>query len=150
LEALLSIFQIKTVRSAWVFLAGSSLLFLFGVYQAIRYSSEIYSFNAIYYSVWFLISGVYIGLASWALITTKGREYLAAQERIPFKRTMLWYLKFLIACYGMAFGSLILIGILSLPFFGYAGFDAIFSPNSRLYFLVAGLIWAPIVFWKLK
>ena len=150
-------FQIKTVRSAWVFLFGSALLFLFGAYQA-AFSPAFppgdpgRDFEITFLSFWFLIAGIYMAVASWALFSAKGREHLEAQEQIPIKgnRTMLWYVKFLFACYAAAFATMIFLGILSLPFAGYAGLEAMFSPNSGLYLLIAALLWSPLIFRYLK
>lgn len=77
---------------------------------------------------------------------------VAAQENIPIKgnRTVLWYLKFLFACYAAASATMVLLGVLSLPFAGYAGLEAMFSPESGLYLLIAGLVWSPLVFRYLK
>ena len=154
---ILSLFQIKTVRSAWAFLFGSALLFLFGVYQAAL--SPAYqpddpgkNFENVFLSFWCLVTGLYMMVASWALFSTKGREYLKAQEQIPVKgnRTILWYFKFLFACYAVAFATMMFLGILSLPFAGYAGLDAMLSQNIGLYLLIAGLVWSPLIFRNLK
>ena len=154
---ILSLFQIKTVRSAWVFLVGSGLMFAFGAYQAL--TSPAYplgdprnNFEVTFFLFWFVVLGAYIAIASWALFSVRGRAYLAAQEQIPIKgnRTVLWYIKFLFACYAAAFATMMLLGVLSLPFAGYAGLEAMFSPNSGLYLLVAGLVWSPLIFRYLK
>ena len=154
---ILSLFQIKTARSAWVFLVGSGLMFVFGAYQVI--TSPSYppgdprgNFETTFFSFWFLVAGTYIAIASWALFSIRGRAYLTAQEKIPIKgnRTVVWYLKFLFACYAAAFATMMLLGVLSLPFAGYAGLEAMFSPESGLYLLIAGLVWSPLVFRYLK
>lgn len=154
---ILSLFQIKTVRSAWVFLVGSGLMFAFGAYQAL--TSPAYplgdprgNFEVTFFLFWFVVLGAYIAVASWALFSVRGRAYLAAQEKIPIKgnQTVLWYIKFLFACYAAAFATMMLLGVLSLPFAGYAGLEAMFSPNSGLYLLIAGLVWSPLIFRYLK
>jgi hypothetical protein len=153
---LLSLFQIKTVRSAWVFLFGSGLMFLFGIYQAASFS--VYSpsaesgFGAVFFSVWFVVIGAYMALASWGLWSANGRAFLIAQERIPVRgnRTVFWYLKFLFACYAAAFGTVFLCGVLSLAFIGTAGLEAMFKPEGGFYLLAAGLAWSPLVFRYLK
>ena len=154
---ILSLFQIKTVRSAWVFLFGSALLFIFGAYQvalspAYAPGDPRRNFEFTFLSFWFLIAGIYIAIASWALFSAKGRKYLEAQEQIPIRgnRTILWYLKFLLACYAAAFATLTLLGVLLLPFAGYAGLEAMVSTNSGLYFLITGLVWSPLIFRYLK
>jgi hypothetical protein len=154
---ILTLFQIKTVRSAWVFFFGSALLVLFGAYQAA--TSPAYpsgdprrDFDITFLSFWFVIGAVYMGIASWALFSEKGRRYLEAQEQIPIKgnRTILWYIKFLFACYAAALATMMFLGVLSLPFAGFAGLEAMFSPNIGLYLLVAGLVWSPLIFRYLK
>lgn len=154
---LLSLLQIKTVRSAWVFLVGSALMFVFGAYQAVVSSAHALAearshFDILFFAVWFFLTGAYVGIASWALYSTEGRAFLVAQENVPVKgnRTVFWYLKFLFACYAAAFATLFLWGILSLPFAGYVGLEAMMSPESGFYFLAAGLVWAPMIFRYLK
>ena len=157
MSRILSLFQIKTVRSAWAFFIASTLLFLLGVYQAVA-SSFAWSndpgqeFDITFLLFWFFILGMYIAIASWALFSKKGREFLETQQQVPIRgnRTVLWYLKFLFACYAAAFATMLLLGILSLPFAGYAGLDAMFSPNSALYLLAAALVWSPLIFRHLK
>jgi len=154
---ILSLFQIKSVRSAWVFLLGSGLMFVFGTYQAVTFPSYPSgdprgNFETTFFLFWFLVAGTYIAIASWALFSVKGRAYLTAQEKIPLKgnRTVLWYPKFLFACCAAAFATIMLLGILLLPFTGYAGLEVMFGPESSLYFLIAGLFWSPLVFRYLK
>jgi hypothetical protein len=154
---ILALFQIKTLRSAWVFLLGSALLFLFGIYQAATSTAyplgdPVRNFEITFFSFWFLILVSYMAVASWALFSARGREYLEAQEQIPIKgnRTILWYVKFLFACYAASFATLLFLGVVSLPFAGSAGLDAMFSPNSGLYLLTAGLVWSPLIFRYLK
>lgn len=154
---ILSLFQIKTVRSAWVFLVGSGLLFVFGVFQAFK-APHIPSgepgaaFVIVSLSFWFLVAGAYMAIASWALFSAKGRAYLESQEQIPIKgnRGILWFLKFIFACYASAFASMMLMGVLALPFAGFSGLEEIFSQNSGTYLLVAGLVWSPLIYRHLK
>lgn len=154
---ILSLFQIKTVRSAWVFLIGSGLLFIFGAFQVVtdpqlpEEESAKY-FEIIFLSFWFFVSGAYMAIASWALFSEKGRAYLKAQEQVPIKgnRSILWFLKFLFACYAAAIATVMLLAVLALPFAGYAGLDAMLSHNSGVYFLVVGLFWSPLIFRYLK
>jgi len=154
---ILRFFQIKTVRAAWVFLFGSALLFLFGIYQAALSIAASPSdpgrdFEITFFAFWFLVIGTYMAIASWALFSARGRAFLEAQQQVPIKgnRTILWYAKFLFACYAAAFATMLLLGVLSLPFAGYAGLEAMFTANSGWYLLVAGLVWSPLVFRHLK
>jgi hypothetical protein len=154
---ILNLFQIKTIRSAWVFLVGSGLLFIFGVYQALSSPTSPSGafgdyFEIIFFSFWFFVSGSYMAIACWALFSAKGRLYLETQEKIPIRgnREILWYLKFLFACFAAAFATMMLIGVLALPFAGYAGLEIMSSPNRGLYLLITGLIWSPLIFRYLK
>lgn len=154
---ILSLFQIKTVRSAWVFLVGSGLMFAFGAYQALTSPADPLddprgNFEVTFFLLWFVVLGLYIAVASWALFSATGRTYLTAQENISVGggRTVLWYFKFLFACCAAAFATMMLLGVLSLPFAGYAGLEAMFSPNSELYLLIAGLAWSPLIFRYLR
>jgi hypothetical protein len=154
---ILSLFQIRTVRSAWVFLIGSGIMFIYGAYQALTSpplptEEPRDDFEIVFFSFWFLITGIYMAIAAWALFSVKGRSYLATQEQIPTKgnRTLLWYIKLLFACYAAAFATMMLWGVLSLPFAGYAGLEAMFSPKSGLYLLIVGLVWSPLIFRYLK
>ncbi len=148
---ILSLLQIQTLRSAWVFLAGSGLLFFFGVYQAL----DIYQyphFEITFFAFWFLVTGIYMVVTSWVLFSEKGRMYLKAQEQIQIKgnRGLLWLIKFIFACYAAAIATIMLLGIMALPIAGYAGFDIMLSPNRGMYLLFAGLIWSPLFFRYLK
>lgn len=154
---ILSLFQIKTVRSAWVFFVGSGLLFVFGVYQAFKAPLIPSGDPGAYFvmaslSLWLLVAGLYMGIASLALFSEKGRAYIEVQEQMPIKgnRGVLWFLKFLFACFAAAFATIMLLGVLALPFAGFSGFEALFSSNSGLYLLVAGLVWSPLIFRFLK
>lgn len=155
---ILSLFQIKTVRSAWVFLVGSALMLAFGVYEAIEYGAYPLgdprgNFEMAFLSFWFVVAGLYIAIASRALFSAEGRAFLAAQEKIPIQgnRTVLWFVKFLFACYAAAFATLMFLGVLSLPFAGFAVlFEAMFSAKTSLYLLIAGLVWSPLIFRYLK
>lgn len=154
---ILALFQIKTVRSAWVFLIGSGIMFIFGAYQGI--SNFTFSLNdpdgqikTILLLPWVIVTGLYISIASWALYSVKGRSFLESQEQIPIKgnRTILWYIKFLFACYASALATLMLLGVLALPFVGHVVLDSMFSHNSGMYFLLAGFTWSPLIFRHLK
>lgn len=132
-------------------------MFLFGAYQAATSAAGPPNepgrdFEITFFSFWFLVVGAYMAIAGWALFSTKGREFLEAEQQMPTRgnRTVLWYLKFLLACYAAAFATMLLLGILSLPFAGYASLEAMFSPSAGLYLLIAGLVWSPLIFRHLK
>jgi hypothetical protein len=150
---ILKLFQIHTIRSAWVFLIGSGILFIYGIYQSIIYTNQILNTDITFFIFWFLITAIYMAIASWALFSEEGKSYLKAQEKAieKSKRNILWYFKFLFSCYAAAFATMILLGVASLPFVGHSGFDAILrSPNQGLYLLICGLAWAPQIFRHLK
>ena len=150
---ILKLFQIHTFRSAWVFLIGSGILFIYGLYQSLIYTNQILNLEITFFAFWFLICATYIAIASWGLFSKEGKIYLESQEKIILKnkKNIYWYFKFLFACYAAAFATMILLGVISLPFTGHSGFDAVLnSPNRGLYLLVCGLIWAPQIFKNLK
>ena len=157
MKRILSLFQIKTARSAWVFLVGSGLMFAYGAYQAFSLPAFALSdpgdrFQITFFSLWFVVFGAYMAIAGWALFSVRGRACLAEQEEIPIKgnRTVIWYIKFVFACYAAAFATMILLGVLSFPFTGYAWLEAMFSPGGGIYLLIVGLIWSPLIFRYLK
>ena len=128
MKRILVLFQIKTIRSAWVFLVGSVLLFAFGAYQALTspaypHSDPRGNFAVSFFSIWFVVLGIYIAVASWALF---------------------------FACYAAAFATVMLLGVLSLPFVGFVGIEAMFSPGSGIYLLFAALVWSPLIYRYLK
>jgi len=152
---ILLLFQIKTVRSAWVFLIGSGAMFLFVVYLNSPYSSSGSSesgFSVIFDIALFLITGAYTAIASWALFSEEGRVFLTTQEQIPIKgnRTVLWYIKFLFACYAAGIASAIFLSVMALPIVGYAGIESMFSNQGLLYILLLSLLWSPLIFRHLK
>jgi len=152
---ILLLFQIKTVRSAWVFLIGSGAMFLFVIYLNSPYSSSRSlesSFSVIFDIALFLITGAYTAIASWALFSEEGRAFLTTQEQIPIKgnRTVLWYIKFLFACYAAGIASAIFLSVVALPIVGYAGIEAVFSIQGLLYILLLSLLWSPPIFRYLK
>lgn len=154
---ILSLLQIKSVRSAWFFLIGSGLLFVFGAYQITtalesQFGEHPGNFEIIFFSFWFAITAGYMAIAAWALFSQKGREYLEAQEKIPIDghRGVLWYLKFIFACWAAAFATIVFLGVLVLPFSGYDGFEVLLSPNRGMYVLISGLVWSPLIFGYLK
>jgi hypothetical protein len=152
---ILLLLQIKTVRSAWVFLIGSGAVFLFVVYLNSPYSSSRSSessFSVIFDIALFLITGAYTAIASWALFSEEGRAFLTTQEQIPIKgnRTVLWYIKFLFACYAAGIASAMFLSVVALPIVGYDGIEAMFSKQGLLYILLVSLLWSPLIFRYLK
>jgi hypothetical protein len=155
MERLVRILQIKTPRSARVFLFGSVVMFLWGVYIVLRglSSSGHASWGALpVLAPWFLISASYIAIALWALVSARGQQYLAIEEErmATAQRNWLWYGKFLFACYAAAFASFMLLGVLALPFAEYRVLEAMFRPYGGYYLLGLGLLWAPLIFRYLK
>ena len=154
MQRILYFLQIKTIRSAWVFLFGSGLLFIFGIYQLIAYP-QIFSesptkyFEIVFFSFWFLVTSTYIAIGCWALFSNKGKEHLKEQEKTAIKRNIFWFFKFLFACYAAAFATIMLLGVVSYPFVGHEGF-LFSSPNRGIYFLISGLVWSPLIFKNLK
>ena len=148
---ILGLFQIKTVRSAWVFLVGSGLLFIFGAYLAAT-APQDHKTPIAFLSFWFFVSLTYMAIASWVLFSKEGRNYLKAQEQIPIKgnRGILWFLKFLFACFAASLATIMLLSFLTLPFTSYSVQEAMFGPLSRFYLLIIGLIWSPLIFRYLK
>lgn len=158
MRKLLNFLQVKTIRSAKNFLIGAAVLFLYGVLQFFLYPELIPRiqesvFEIIFFSFWFLITSVYIALACWALFTVNGKEFINSQEisNAKINRNIFWYFKFLFATYAASLGTMILLGVISLPFAGYSGFDGMLaSPKNGLYTLVCGLVWTPLIFKNLK
>ncbi len=156
MQRIVNFLQIKTIRSAWVFLIGSGLLFLFGVFQLITYPQILSEpstkyFEFAFFSIWFLVTATYMAIGCWALFTKNGKEHLKAQEEIVTKgkRNIFWFFKFLFACYAAAFATIMFLGVVLLPFIGNEGF-LFSSPNQGLYFLIIGLVWSPLIFKYLK
>ncbi len=154
---ILRLLQVKTVRSAWMFLIGSGLLFLFGAYQV--FTTPAYapeepqaSFVLVTFSFWFLISGAYLAIGSWALFSEEGRSYLEEQEQLTEKgsRGVIWFLKFLFSCYAAALATIIMLSVIALALLGSEGFEPMLSPHRGLYLLSAGLVWSPLIFRYLK
>ena len=155
MERLVRILQIKTPRSARVFLFGSVVMFLWGVYILLGgfSSSGRASWGALpILAPWFLISASYIAVALWTLLSARGQQYLAIeQERMATaQRNWFWYGKFLFACYAAAFASFMLLGVLALPFAEHRVLEAMFRPYGGYYLLGLGLLWAPLIFRYLK
>jgi hypothetical protein len=155
MERLVRILQIKTTRSARVFLFGSIVMFLWGVYILLGglSSSGSASWSALpFVAPWLLISTSYIAMALWTLFSARGQQYLAIeQERTTTaRRDWLWYGKFLFACYAAGFASFMLLGILALPFAEYRVIEAMFRPYGGYFLLCLAFLWSPLIFRHLK
>lgn len=154
---LLTFFQVKTTRSAWALLAGSVIMLLWGLYVRLGGFSEPPDKAAIELHltlsvIWGVVTGAGIVIAGWVLFSEKGRAYLSAQEHLVIKgnRTIGWLIKLLLACYGAAFGTWMLLSVLALPFVGYAGFMLLESDYFWTYILLIGVFWSPIFYRYLK
>ncbi len=155
MERFVRFLQIKTARSAWIFLFGSAAMFLFAAYigfGGVSSSGEPSRASLSIIAPWLLLTGFYMAVAVWTLKSARGQRYLAIeQERVTYsKRTLLWYGKFLFACYAAAFASMMLLGVLALPFAEYRVFEAMFRPGVGGYVLLLGFFWAPLIFRYLK
>jgi hypothetical protein len=155
MERLVRFLQIKTTRSAWVFLFGSAAMFLFTAYISLggfNSSGEPSTVTLLIGLPWFLVTGSYMAIAIWALISDRGKKYLAVEEQTiaTSSKNLLWYAKFLFACYAAAFASMMLLGVLALPFAEYRVLEAMFRPGVGGYVLLWGFFWAPLIFRYLK
>lgn len=158
MQRILNFLQVKTIRSAKVYLIGSEILFFFGIYQLVMHPQilsepSIKHFEITFFSFWFLVTATYVVIGCWTLLTEKGKEHLKVREKIVIKgnRNIIWYFKFLFACYAAALGTMIALVVLLLPFVGFSGIDGVFgSPKQGLYLLVSGLVWSPLIFRNLK
>lgn len=151
MNSLLSLLQIKTVRSAWVFFAGAALMFLYGLYHfyflAQPSESSINGLSA----VWFFVTGSYVAIAAWALFSEKGRLFLGGQEVAATTRNLWWYARLLFACGAAAFATLMLISILALPFLGLTSFETILFGDSALWYeLAIAVLYAPFIYRSLR
>ena len=101
---------------------------------------------------WFVVTSLYMAVASWALFSTNGKRYIKNQEQIPIKgnRTLLWYIKFLFACYAAALATVMVLGVLLFPVVGPVALEAPFTKHGGTYLLFSGLIWSPLIFRHLK
>lgn len=148
MTSVLTFLQIKTHRSAWMFLVGSVLMFLYGIYHFYFFDSVSDNFSKGFSGLWFLVTGAYVGLATWALFSKKGQAFLSEQEKLESHgpRTLWWLIRFLFACAAAAFATLMLISVLALPFLGLGSFETIlFGKFSLWYELAIGLVYAPFV-----
>jgi hypothetical protein len=148
MTAILRVFQIKTFRSAWSFLIFSCFLFVLGLF----YFFSASNLGAEFVVSWLILVGLYVVIAAWALFSTTGKEYLQSQEDAPLNKSkgVLWYPKFLFACYAAGFATMFFLAIAVLPIFGTYLIIALFEPGGAIYILAAGAIWSPLVFKHLK
>jgi len=67
------------------------------------------------------------------------------------RRTAFWYVKWVLACYGAAFGIFLLALIVSLPFVGVRLADwVLLEPSGRFGLFVVMLAVSPFIFKHLK
>jgi hypothetical protein len=66
------------------------------------------------------------------------------------KKNIQWYLKLAFASYAASFALYLLLSILTLPIWGMAMLDILFSGYAPLIFLVLMLLLAPLVYRRLK
>ena len=157
MERILDFFQIITPRSARLFSIGSVALFVFGIF-ACRYAlmSGLYrgslSYLITFYSIWFLVTGAYIGLGGWALFSEKGRSFLseARKESSPGRRSPFWYLRFLFACFGIAFATILLMSTVFLLLLGPTVLDKLIVTDGWIYLTAFAFLWAPFIYKHLK
>ena len=77
-------------------LLGSALMFLFPVCVLLAYPEQIAPvpeerdsdivFFSVFFCMWFLITGAPAVAASWALLSSKGRQYLNEQEAVSIEK----------------------------------------------------------------
>ncbi len=145
---ILKILQIKTIRSAWVLLAGSILMFLFGINRFVFIGEEIFFL----FATWTILAGIFFAIALWSLFSKKGRIYLERQEQSinQTNRNLIWWFKFVFVCYIAATGTVALLAVLTMALDNPQISNIFSDSNGNLYFFLIGLCWSPIVFKYLK
>ena len=111
MKKVLDLMHIKSVSSAWVFIGAFGLLLLTIVYEQIVSPSGMYAGSEDDMDAFLPVIGLivislaYIGISSWALLSSSGRKLLAEHEKISDQtgRTIAWWPKFLFACIAAAF-----------------------------------------------
>lgn len=149
MRTILLIFQITTVRSAWMFLVFSAG-FLLGVLYLVFTEADFVEGDPF---VWVhrgavAVLSVYVGVAGFALFTEKGRKIVSELERTPRERTVIWYVKAFFACYAVA-GAVFIILMPVTMIFGEAG-DEFLVEYFYLFWGVAMLAAFPLIYKYLK
>lgn len=70
-------------------------------------------------------------------------------QRSPLRRA-LWYFKLVFACYAVSFATLMLAGVVALPFFGYTVIDWWFQDSGRIAMFLLAAVVSPLVYRHLK
>ena len=109
-------------------------------------------FALLVFAPWFLLTLAYMAIAFWALFSARGKIFIEVEEQktTASEKSLLWYGRFLFACYAAAFASMMLLGVLALPFAEYRVLEAMFRPNAGAYLLLLAFFWAPFIFRYLK
>jgi hypothetical protein len=100
--------------------------------------------------LWILITGAYVAIATWALLSKDGRSFLNEEKEADQKSKFLWYLKLIFACYAAALATFIFVGVALLPVVGFSVLDAAVESGAGLLLLLVGLLWAPFISKHLK
>lgn len=66
------------------------------------------------------------------------------------QRNIGWYGKLVFACYAASFALYMLLGVVTLPIFGMAVLDSMFSSYAPFVFVVLMLLVSPIIYRRLK
>lgn len=157
MERILDFLQINTPRAAKVLLTGAVALFVAGIFtcrEALQSGlySESLSYLITFYSIWFLVTGAYISLGGWALLSGKGRNYLskAEKESAPGRHGFFWYLRFLFACFGIALATIVLMSTVFLLLLGPIVLHKLFVTDGGIYVTAFALLWAPFIYKYLR
>jgi len=157
MERILDFLEIITPRAAKLLLIGSVALFVSGIF-AVRNAlmsglySESLSYLVTFYSIWFLVSGFYIALSGWALFSGNGQDFLskAGKETTTGSHDFFWYTRFLFACFGIAFATIVLMSTVFLLLLGPIVLHKLFVTDGGIYLTAFGLLWAPFIYKHLK
>ena len=114
--------------------------------------SESLSYLVTFYSIWFLVTGAYISLGGWALFSINGRSFLSRAEKeiTPGSYDFFWYTRFLFACFGIAFATIVLMSTVFLLLLGPIELHKLFVTDGGIYLTAFGLMWAPFIYKYLK
>jgi hypothetical protein len=112
MRTILRIFQITSVRTAWLFFLFSMGFLLYVLYLVFT-EADIAArdpFEGVH-RIAVAVLAVYVSVAGFALFTEEGRKIVSAFEHTPRRRTLAWYVKALFACVAVA----IAISIACMP-----------------------------------